>query len=390
MSEHVIEVILETPVERSFHVMQVAGMFDLPLETAARQRIALTIPPQSEDWQIGLIVGPSGSGKSTLAQRLFADRLMRDFSWPDDRAIIDAFGPLPVKETVQLLTAVGFSSPPAWLRPYRVLSNGEQARCNLARGFAGALQSPPSGGREPWHILLPPQADRKRPLVACDEFTSVVDRHVARAIAAGLAKRIRSGTLPCRFVAITCHYDVAEWLTPDWIIDMATQQFTRSFFRRSEITLAVVPCRREAWRAYRRHHYLSGQLPAAAECYLAVWDNNAVGFCAVASQIGQQNYRRISRLVVLPEYQGMGIGSAFLEAVARYYRGQGQRVGITTSHPAMIAHLCRSPLWRLRSVRKYGSRGGGPNLPQYKGSFGRAVMSFEFLGKASPQHPCAA
>jgi len=86
----------------------------------------------------------------------------------------------------------------------------------------------------------------------------------------------------------------------------------------------------------------------------------------------------------------MGIGSAFLAAVARYYRSQGQRVGITTSHPAMIAHLCRSPQWRLRSLRKYGSRGGGHNLPQYKGSFGRAVMSFEFIGAASTQHRCAA
>jgi len=390
MSKQAIEFILETPVECSFRVMQIAGMFDLPLQKATQERIAIEIPPQTQDWQIGLIVGPSGSGKSTLARRLFTNRLMPHFSWPADRAIIDAFEQLPIKEVVNLLTAVGFSSPPAWLRPYRVLSNGEQARCDLARAFAEALRSPAVTHGEPWHILLPPQSDRGRPLVVCDEFTSVVDRHVARAIAAGLAKRIRSGAIPCRFVAVTCHYDVAEWLTPDWIIDMATRQFTRSFFRRPGITLAVVPCRREAWRAYRRHHYLSGKLPSAAECYLALWENNAVGFCAVASQIGQRNYRRISRLVVLPEYQGMGIGSAFLAAVARYYRSQGQRVGITTSHPAMIAHLCRSPQWRLRSLRKYGSRGGGHNLPQYKGSFGRAVMSFEFIAAASTQHRCAA
>jgi len=191
-------------------------------------------------------------------------------------------------------------------------------------------------------------------------------------------------------VAVTCHYDVADWLTPDWVIDMATREFSRRSFRRPEITLAVVPCRREAWRAYRRHHYLSGSLPSAAESYLALWDGEAVAFCAVASQIGRRHYRRISRLVVLPEYQGMGIGSAFLEAMARYYRKRGQRVGITTSHPAMIAHLARSPQWRLRSLRKWGSRGGGRNLPQYRGSFGRAVMSFEFIGHASYRQPTAA
>ncbi len=383
MKKHVIEVVLETPVDRSFRVMQVAGMFDLPLEKVTHERIAVEIPQQTEDWQLGLIVGPSGSGKSTLARRLFGHRVIRGFSWPNDQAIIDAFGTLPIKEIVGLLTAVGFSSPPAWLRPYRVLSNGEQARCDLARAFAEALTSVPNKDDEPWHILLPPSADRTRPLVVCDEFTSVVDRHVARAIAAGLAKRLRNGTLPCRFVAVTCHYDVVNWLTPDWLIDMATREFSRHSFRRPQITLAVVPCRGEAWRAYCRHHYLSGSLPAASECYLALWDGEAVAFCAVASQIGRRHYRRISRLVVLPEYQGMGIGSAFLEVVARYYRGQGQRVGITTSHPAMIAHLARSPQWRLRSLRKCGSRGGGRNLPQYRGSFGRAVMSFEFIGHAS-------
>lgn len=390
MSSHVIELVLQTPVERSFRVMQVAGMFDLSLEKATSETIAVEIPRQTEDWQIGLIVGPSGSGKSSLARRLFGNRVMQRFSWPKDRAVVDAFGDLPVKDVVNLLTAVGFSSPPAWLRPYDVLSNGEQARCDLARSFAEALQAHQPDNKTPWDILLPSEADRTRPLVVCDEFTSLVDRHVARAIAAGLAKRIRRGTLPCRFVAVTCHYDVADWLTPDWVIDMAVRQFARRSFRRPTITLAVVPCRREAWRAYRRHHYLSGSLPAAVECYLALWDGEAVAFCAVASQIGHRNYRRVSRLVVLPEYQGMGIGSGFLLAVARYYRGQGQRVGITTSHPAMIAHLSRSPQWRLRAVRKWGSRGGGRNLPQYRGSFGRAVMSFEFVGSESSQSSCAA
>lgn len=379
-----IELVLESPIAATFRVQQVAGMFDLPLGRVSREEIAVEIPPPGEDWRVGLIVGPSGSGKSRLAERLFGGRIRNRFPWPEEQAVIDGFGPLPIKQLVALLTAVGFSSPPAWLRPYRVLSNGEQARCDLARAFAEVLPlrqgEPAQPPAEPWQILLPPHAERDIPLVVCDEFTSVVDRHVARAIAAGLNKRLRNGTLPCRFVAVTCHYDIVEWLAPDWVIDMAVRRFFRRREGRPPITFAIVPCGRAAWQAYRRHHYLSGQLPAAVECYLAVWDCQAVGFCAVASQVGQKNFRRVSRLVVLPEYQGMGIGTAFLEGVARFYRGQGKRIGITTSHPAIIGHCCRSPKWRRVAMRKAGSPGGGPNLPRYKGSHGRAVMSFEFLG----------
>jgi transcriptional regulator with GAF, ATPase, and Fis domain len=63
------------------------------------------------------------------------------------------------------------------------------------------------------------------PLVAFDEFTSVVDRNVARIGSAAVAKAIRSGQIRCRFVAVTCHYDIIDWLAPDWIIDMATREF---------------------------------------------------------------------------------------------------------------------------------------------------------------------
>ena len=45
---------------------------------------------------------------------------------------------------------------------------------------------------------------------------------MAKVCSAAIAKGIRRGHLPCRFVAVTCHYDVAEWLEPDWMLDMAT------------------------------------------------------------------------------------------------------------------------------------------------------------------------
>ena len=40
----------------------------------------------------------------------------------------------------------------------------------------------------------------------------MVDRNVARVVSAAVAKGIRAGQIGCRFVAVTCHYDVTEWL----------------------------------------------------------------------------------------------------------------------------------------------------------------------------------
>ena len=117
---------VECPVHHSFRVQQVAGMFDVPVAERAEASFAVDVPSVDEDWMIGLIVGPSGSGKSTIARRAFAETLAAEPDWPDDRAVVDCFGELTTKQITGLLTAVGFSSPPAWIRPYRVLSGGEQ------------------------------------------------------------------------------------------------------------------------------------------------------------------------------------------------------------------------------------------------------------------------
>jgi energy-coupling factor transporter ATP-binding protein EcfA2 len=355
-----VDVTVDCPVFDSFRVQQVAGMFDVPLAERARERFRLEIPELGDDWKIGLIVGPSGSGKSTIAAEIFGPRLYRRQQWPGDRAVIDGLGELPIKEITGLFTAVGFSSPPSWIKPYQVLSGGEQFRCDLARALAAAEG-----------------ADR---VVAFDEFTSVVDRNVARVVSAAIAKGIRRGGIRCRFVAVTCHYDVTEWLEPDWVIDMASSTFQRRCLQRPPIQLAIFRCRRSAWRMFARHHYLSGSLSTAARCFLAFWEGNPVAFCATVSLIGRKNRRRISRIVTLPDYQGIGIGMTVAEAVADLHRRQGQRINVTASHPALIAHCRRSPHWRAVNVKKTGSPRSDRFIKGYCGSAGRAVVSFEYVG----------
>ena len=131
-----------------------------------------------------------------------------------------------------MLTAVGFSSPPSWIKPYNVLSGGERFRCDLARALAGASSEQGAGSGEEQLPSSPlPAPCSLPPTLAFDEFTSVVDRTVAKVGSAAVAKAIRGGKIACRFVAVTCHYDVTKWLAPDWVIDMSSCTFQRRCLR---------------------------------------------------------------------------------------------------------------------------------------------------------------
>jgi GNAT superfamily N-acetyltransferase len=377
------------PIQDSFRVQQVAGMFDLPLTGRSTERFEVDVPGTSENWQIGMIVGPSGSGKSTVASRAFGDRIYAGAAWPGRRAVVDSFEDLSIRQVVELFTAVGFSSPPSWLKPYEVLSNGERFRCDLARalsvGFRDnfGLRISDCGLKHRKSAIRNPQS--AIPLVVFDEFTSVVDRNVAKVCSAAIAKGIRRGSIPCRFVAVTCHYDVANWLEPDWVVDMSTCELTRRsllwanpLWRRPAIRLEIHRCHMAAWQLFKRHHYLSGELPYGARCYLTTWDGVPVNFCATAAVIAQRNRRRIARIVTLPDFQGIGIGMRVVSAISQLHRAEGHRINVTSSHPALVRHCERSPAWRLVGIRRLDRRRSKVS-PKCRPT-GRTVVSFEYVG----------
>ena len=91
-----ISTFVECDVPNSFRVQQIAGMFDIPWKARARESFTAELPGLDEDWTIGAIVGPSGSGKTTLARHAYGDAVWRPGQWPEDRAVIDGFGDLPI------------------------------------------------------------------------------------------------------------------------------------------------------------------------------------------------------------------------------------------------------------------------------------------------------
>jgi hypothetical protein len=375
-----LDVTLSVPVVDSPRLRQLRGLFDLPPAAKSTRTWSAHLPIDERPWRIGLIVGPSGCGKSTLARRLLGDRLVAGFDWPADRSFVEGFpDAAPIAQVTGLLTAVGFASPPAWLRPFRCLSNGEQFRATVAR----ALCQHPD-------------------LVGIDEFTSVVDRTVARIGATAVAKAVRRGR--GKFVAVGCHYDVVDWLDPDWIYEPDGDRF---HWRRERLPLAAPPqhppvalevrtCSYREWPRFAPHHYLSGNCIRAARCFGA-WIpedlaagpcNRFVGFCAVISTPSKTcHFWREHRVVVLPDYQGLGLGNRLSEFCGSIFAAD-KKYFCTTSNPAMIAHRSRSPLWRVSRRGTYVPKRSAPTVAGrhifQSTSRLRLTASFQYVGPTRP------
>lgn len=189
----------ETKPKKTFRVSSVLNAFDLSIDKV-KEHFEGNIDIEDKQWNIGLIVGSSGTGKSTIAKELFPDTYIFEQTYSEGSVIDDMPKEKSVKEITKAFTSVGFASPPSWLKPYSVLSNGEKMRCDLAKSIL-----------------------EEREIVVFDEFTSVVNREVAKTGSFAIQKAIRK--LNKKFIAVGCHSDIIEWLQPDWIYNTDEQRF---------------------------------------------------------------------------------------------------------------------------------------------------------------------
>jgi ABC-type ATPase with predicted acetyltransferase domain len=166
------------------------------------KRFAGSLPIEDWSWQVGVIVGRSGTGKTTIAKQQFPTEYIKGFEYGAESVLDDFPENLTVAEITGALCCVGFASPPDWLKPYAVLSMGEKMRVDVARALVLA---------------------EKR--VVFDEFTSVVDREVAKIASLAISKAVRKSGK--QFIAVTCHRDILDWLEPDWVFDTDTMAFDK-------------------------------------------------------------------------------------------------------------------------------------------------------------------
>lgn len=184
---------------KTFRVSSIIGAFDLDLEHID-EHFSGNIDIEGKEWNIGLIVGGSGTGKSTIAKEVFKDNYIKGYEYKATSVIDDMPKNKSIKEIELAFTSVGFASPPSWLKPYSVLSNGEKMRVDLARSIL-----------------------EDREIIVFDEFTSVVNREVAKTSSYAISKAVKRQNK--KFVAVSCHDDIIEWLEPDWIYNTDEKRF---------------------------------------------------------------------------------------------------------------------------------------------------------------------
>ena len=326
------DIIKETIAPKSFRVASIIGKFDLQSEKITEQfkgEIDL-----NSDWKIGLIVGKSGTGKTTIAKQLFPESYITSYEYNKETILDDMPKECSVDEITKAFNSVGFSSPPSWLKPYSVLSNGQKMRVDLARAIL-----------------------EKNKMFVFDEFTSVVDRNVAKIGSYAIQKAIRKTDK--QFIAVGCHYDVEDWLMPDWVFNtdtMTFQSFEKQKKNRPEIKFNIYKSKdKSIWKMFAKHHYLSHSHNNAAHVYLATINDEIAGFLSVLHlpHPHVKNIKKVHRLVILPDYQGAGFGIKFLEEIGKIYKKEKWRFTIKTSAPSLIYALKKSYKWNCTQFGRH-------------------------------------
>lgn len=197
---------LTSSVERDDFILASETAFDCRFDGTSKfypWKMPTKLPSK---FKLGVIVGSSGSGKSTLLKHFGSEEQP---IWDPNKSIISHFK--TSEDAINKLGSVGFNSIPSWYKPYHVLSNGEKFRADLARKLkSGAV---------------------------IDEYTSVVDRNVAKAASVSLSRYIKNNDIE-NVVLSTCHYDIVDWLEPDWVLNTDTGELLHGFFLSDQKSLS--------------------------------------------------------------------------------------------------------------------------------------------------------
>lgn len=367
-----IDVVLKSEVFNSFRCQVAANSLNIDTDKKAIHHLHLENVRLPEDWNIGLICGASGSGKTTLAYHIFGNDIF-NCDIDEEKPIIEQFDEkYSYDEVAAMLNGIGLTSVPCWIRPYKTLSNGQKARAQAA-------------------YLM--SQDRK--MVVIDEWTSVVDRTIAKAMSLCVNKYARRKNK--RIILLSCHYDIIEWVKPDWLIDCNKQQFflpqSKDFFfqPREQLAFSVRECDKSSWKFFSKYHYLSDILPGGKVYYYGLYYNEEqIGFQCFANYVPHKKGETIiyhsNRTVVHPDYCGMGLGIKLIDASCELFKqkmGNIRIMGKFSAEPTFRA-MIKDKNWKLLEIKRLmGRMKTGRNMLRKSGFREKGIKTyhFEYIGK---------
>lgn len=353
---------LESAVSRSFRCQKAANSLDIDVEKKSVHEFGVAAELDTP-YNLGLIVGASGSGKTTLAKSIWGPDCFA-FELDESRPIIDQFPEhMSYDDCAEMLAGIGLTSVVCWIRPVNTLSNGQKTRAIAALQMA------------------------RRDTFVVDEWTSVVDRTVAKAMSNCLQRFARKHEAR-RVVACSCHYDVIEWLNPDWIIDCNKQSFTdrrslwRDFKRSEQLEFEIAEIDGASWRYFSRYHYLSEKLPGGHCRYFGLFHGaDQIGFQCFANYVphrkGTPMQMHSNRTVIHPDYVGLSLGMKVINITSRIMKERGFDVWAKFSSVPIYRGFLKHPdIWQLRGVQRDTPEPGG--AMERKGGFRRHVKTYSF------------
>jgi len=290
-----IDIKLQSEVFNNFRCQVAANSLDIDVKKKSIHHLHIDNVVIPDNWNIGLVYGASGSGKTTLVKKLFGDDIFKVVI-DDNQPIINQLpSNLSYEECANLLNGIGLNSVPCWIRPVKTLSNGQRARAEAV-------------------LLMSQDSD----VVFIDEWTSVVDRTIAKAMSLCIQKFAKKYNK--KIVLLSCHYDILEWLKPDWMIDCNKQQFelpkSDSFFftEREQLTFTIREVGKETWKYFSKYHYLNENLPAGKIYTYGIFhEGNQIGFQCFANYTPHSDKSKkiiyhSNRTIIHPDYNGLGLG----------------------------------------------------------------------------------
>lgn len=134
---------------------------------------------------------------------------------------------------------------------------------------------------------------------------------------------------------------------------------------------------------FAKYHYLSHSHNNASDVYVCTINDQIAGFISTLHfpHPVVKNMRKIHRLVIKPDYQGIGLGGRLIDFVSDIYKQDNKRVTIVTSAPSLIFSLKGSAKW-VCTRKGRSAKNGKSSTMKGSSSNNRITVSFEYIGIA--------